>query len=202
MFIIISLNSTIRIAPAHFGKEFKSVVEDEINRQYANHVIENEGLCVCLHGIEKMSDPVIHFGDGGGHVNVDFRLLMFRPFEGEIVTGKIVMCHKTGILVSVNFFGHVFIPKEQLRPPCHFENNKVWVWTYVQETESHPMYYDVDEPVRFSVDRIVYGQRQSGMSGPGVSAAAADLKPNAGAETADILAQQPMHIVVRCRFYV
>lgn len=209
MFVLVTLSTTIRIAPAQFGKDFKVAIEDEINRQYSNHVLDGEGLCICLHSVNKMSEPGVHFGDGGAHVKVEFQLIVFRPFEGEVMTGKIVQCDRSGILVGLEFFGHIFVPKDKLKPPSHFD--QVWIWTWASDGQENAMYYDIGETVRVQVESISFAARKNTMPfgvlgvpnvagvAPGVSAAAAGALDAKLMMIEDVIDNQPMRIVATMR---
>ena len=43
-------------------------------------------------------------------MKVDFRALVFRPFRGEVLEGKISDANGAGLRVSLDFFDDVFIP--------------------------------------------------------------------------------------------
>jgi len=82
-------------------------------------VLNGQGLCICLHGLDSVGPPIIYGGDGAAHVRVQFRLAVFRPFAGEVIIAKVKACDPTGILVSVDFFDHIFIPAHALQHPSH-----------------------------------------------------------------------------------
>lgn len=60
--------------------------------------------------------------DGGAHVNVEFRMIVFRPFKGEVLTGRISSATAAGVKVRTDFFDEVFVPAAAL-----FEGS----WLYV-----------------------------------------------------------------------
>lgn len=39
-----------------------------------------------------MGDGIVYQGEGAAQVTVSFRLIVFKPFMGEIIVGKIVKC--------------------------------------------------------------------------------------------------------------
>ena len=41
---------------------------------------------------------------------VEFRMIMFRPVEGEVLLGKVLSSNKNGIRVSLEFTEDVWIP--------------------------------------------------------------------------------------------
>jgi DNA-directed RNA polymerase III subunit RPC8 len=48
---------------------------------------------------ERLSDVV-----------AEFRMTVFRPFVGEVLTGRIMAATYTGIRISLEFFDDIFIP--------------------------------------------------------------------------------------------
>jgi DNA-directed RNA polymerase III subunit RPC8 len=71
-------------------------------------VLQNVGLCICLWDVLRVSEGLIGQGDGNVNVNsqfteklqgmnfqadkltVEFRLVVFRPYKGEILQGVIL----------------------------------------------------------------------------------------------------------------
>lgn len=70
--------------------------------------------------------------DGGAHVNVEFRMIVFRPFKGEVLTGRISSATAAGVKVRTDFFDEVFVPAAAL-----FEGS----WLYVLFTSLSSFIY-------------------------------------------------------------
>jgi len=60
-------------------------------------VIQKIGLCICLWDITWASEGLIGHGTGLVNVNVEFRLVVFRPFKNEVLQGRITSCTQDGI---------------------------------------------------------------------------------------------------------
>ena len=78
-------------------------------------VIQKVGLCICVYDILTASEGYIGHGTGIANVNgkvpyqicrsipnlqgriVEFRLVVFRPFKGEVLVGKISSSTEHGI---------------------------------------------------------------------------------------------------------
>ena len=73
-------------------------------------MIQKIGLCICLYDVLRVQDGIIGYGTGEANVNVDFRLIFFRPFKGEIVLGQISSASEAGMksMQPVNFL--FFLP--------------------------------------------------------------------------------------------
>jgi DNA-directed RNA polymerase subunit E'/Rpb7 len=94
----------------------------------AAQVLTSQGLCICIHGLDSVGPPILYGGDGAAHIRVQFRLVVFRPFASEVIVGRVKGCDQTGLLVSVEFFDHIFIPAAELQFPSEFDpKEKLWV---------------------------------------------------------------------------
>lgn len=94
-------------------------MEDIINAKYANKVVHNTGLCIALYDIIKSGDGIVY--QGAANVNCTFRMIVFRPFKGEILTGRIASSTQHGIKVRMGgFFDDIFIT-----PDLMFEGTKL-----------------------------------------------------------------------------
>jgi DNA-directed RNA polymerase III subunit RPC8 len=68
-----------------------------LNTKYANRVIPDVGLCVCLFDIQEASEGKVKWGDGGLWHKLKARLVVFRPFVGEVLVGKVKSSDESGI---------------------------------------------------------------------------------------------------------
>lgn len=60
-------------------------------------------------------DGKVYPGEGSTAVTVQFRLVVFRPFDGEILLGTVKDSIPEGLIVSMGFFDHVFIPSGSMQ---------------------------------------------------------------------------------------
>ncbi|GLI80606.1 DNA-directed RNA polymerase III complex subunit Rpc25 [Penicillium ochrochloron] len=149
MFILTTISDLIQIAPEDFSKLSAVAIEDNINEKYANKVIQKIGLCVSFYDLLESSDGLIGHGTGLVNVNVKFRMIVFRPFKGEIMLGKISSSTDKGIKISVEFFNDILIPPSMLMDGATFDHgDQVWTW----DNDGTMFYLDVGEVVRFRVE--------------------------------------------------
>ncbi|XP_024516576.1 DNA-directed RNA polymerase III subunit RPC8 isoform X1 [Selaginella moellendorffii] len=153
MFVLSKLRDTLRIPPANLVLPLLDAITLEIHRLFLDKVVKDLGLCVSLYDIQSIEGGFVFPGDGAPTYTVEFQLVMFRPFPGEILVAKLKKCDKNGLVLSMGFFEDIIVPHHQLQQPSKFdENEKLWVWNY-QENE---MFMDLEEEVRFRVLKVRY----------------------------------------------
>ncbi|RMD39692.1 hypothetical protein DV735_g5416, partial [Chaetothyriales sp. CBS 134920] len=97
MFILTTISDLVALPPHSLYKRDMDNLSERLNSKYANHVIPRVGLCICLYDILNYSDGLVGAGTGNVNVNVEFRMIVFRPFKGEILTGVIKRCTREGL---------------------------------------------------------------------------------------------------------
>jgi len=88
MYVLTEMRDIVHVKPWQFDQDLRVVVEDELNKKYANKVIYELGLCIALFDILKIEDSYVFPGDGSSHTRVTFRYVVFRPFIDEVLQGK------------------------------------------------------------------------------------------------------------------
>ncbi|XP_013418028.1 DNA-directed RNA polymerase III subunit RPC8 [Lingula anatina] len=175
MFVLADIKDTVRIPPWQFNVKLTDAVVEALNKKLANKVVHNVGLCIALWDITKLEDSYILPGDGSSHTVVHFRYVVFRPFNDEVVIGKIKSSSKEGVHVSLEFFDDILIPSDALQHPSRFdEREQLWVWEYMVDEEKHDLYMDVGEEIRFRVVDEVFVDTTP--SGPEVSADSTEVQ--------------------------
>ncbi|XP_054160729.1 DNA-directed RNA polymerase III subunit RPC8-like [Oppia nitens] len=153
MYVLVQLEDTIRIPPHMFAISQKEAITDELNRKLANRVIINTGLCICLSDITKIGKSFLYQSDGATHTLVNFRFVVFRPFIGEVIVGKIRSSSMDGVLVSLGFFADIIIPPHYLQDNSKFdETEQLWFWEY----EDNKLFMDIGEKIRFKVKEELF----------------------------------------------
>lgn len=95
-------------------------------------VVQKIGLCISLFDVLWTSEGLIGHGTGLVNVNgtvtllvsaaiqhaymtiVEFRMIVFRPFKGEVMLGRIRSSTPSGIHLRTDFFDDIFVPYEEL----------------------------------------------------------------------------------------
>ncbi|ORY62239.1 RNA polymerase III subunit Rpc25 [Pseudomassariella vexata] len=158
MFILTKISDLVQVTPGDFEKKSRQAIEDNINAKYSNRVIQKIGLCICMYDLIWASEGLIGHGTGLVNINVEFRLLVFRPFKGETIVGKISSATPEGIHIRTDFFEEIFVHFKELPESTEFDHNqKVWTWN-MEEGEDR-IFYDKNEMVRLQViDEVWHDQ--------------------------------------------
>lgn len=59
-----------QVAPSKFSGDALDVLTAQIEGKFADRVIANVGLCICLHSYESIGDPYVYPSDGAAHYKV------------------------------------------------------------------------------------------------------------------------------------
>lgn len=155
MFILTLISDLVRIPPDRFHIKTMNAVTHELNNKYCNKIIPHVGLGISVYDVLSIDEGQVKPGDGASFINVKFRILVFKPVVGEILTGWITKCSNDGIQISIgNFFNDVFIPSNMLFENCVYNpNDNAWIWSMDEETQ---LYFDVNEMIRFRVEKEVF----------------------------------------------
>ncbi|KAL5604323.1 hypothetical protein BROUX41_002296 [Berkeleyomyces rouxiae] len=151
---ILAIADLVQIAPDDFSKRSRDAIEDNINAKYSNRVIQSIGLCICLYDLLWASEGLIGHGDGLVNVNVEFRVVVFRPFRGEVMLGRIRSSTPQGIYLRTDFFDDIFVDCDSLPAGVEYDHqNQNWVWSYEDPDSGsvENLIMDNNEMVRFQV---------------------------------------------------
>lgn len=153
MFVLSRLSDLIRIPPDQFNKKAKNSLIAELNKKYANKIINNLGLVVSVWDLIKVDDGLLKPGDGASFIKCVVRVVVFRPFVGEILTGWIEKCTPEGLKIKMEFFNDIFIPKNLLFEGSEYSiNDNAWIW----DADGTKLYLDINEKIRFRVEEEIF----------------------------------------------
>ncbi len=152
MFILEVLEDKVKAQPDQFDRCLRDIIIEQIELKYVNKIILRVGLCVAFYDFIEIGDPYIYPAEGSTHQSVKFRLVFFKPFDGETLTGKIIGSDEKGIRVSVGFFDDIFIPSARFLENCVFdEKMHLWIWKYGEPPDQNDFIMELDEQIRFKV---------------------------------------------------
>jgi DNA-directed RNA polymerase III subunit RPC8 len=166
---------TVHIAASEFGKPLLTAITDALAEKYPNKVVPDLGLCVTVYDIVDVGEAHIYAGNAAQHIAVEFRLVIFRPFVGEVLTGTVVAADPQGMRVSLGFFDEIHVPARALPTPNFWSAEEgVWVWNV---SEDHQLFFDLENVLRFRVDEIRFREERNAPRKPGGAAAGGATQP-------------------------
>ncbi|KAM9984544.1 hypothetical protein ACTFIY_008984 [Dictyostelium cf. discoideum] len=152
MFHLITIEDKVRIAPSQFNNEVQTI-EDEIEKKYTSKVVLNAGLFVALYDILGTGDSYVHSGDGGAHLMVRFRMVVFKPFKGEVLEGVIKKSSRESIQISLGFFHEIYLNPIELPNPSNYNQEEgLWYW----EWNENQLFFEDGGRVRFKIDQVEF----------------------------------------------
>ncbi|KAM7279175.1 hypothetical protein ACFE04_006309 [Oxalis oulophora] len=154
MFYLSLIEHTLRLPPSRFDLPLNQGIKKELEHIFIDKVIPKLGLCISVYDIKKIEGGFIYSGDGASTYQVQFRLVVFRPFVGEVISAKL---KESDTNVTLGFFDDIYVPVHFLPAPSHYEltrdRNRVrWIWEYDNQT------FPIDEidEIKFRVESVNY----------------------------------------------
>ncbi|CAL1408694.1 unnamed protein product [Linum trigynum] len=150
MFFLSLIEHKLRLPPEDLSLPLHKGIKKVLDGIFLDKVISNLGLCVSIYDIRNISGGFIQAGEGAPTYTVEFRMVVFRPFTGEIIVAKIIESDNDGLRLSLGFFDDIYVPAHQLPQPCHQipdpdRRYKVrWIWEYDIEDTGNPEQYNID----------------------------------------------------------
>ena len=148
MFVLVVVEDKIKTLPDQFNRDPVRVLEDQIEIKYCNKILVDAGLCISFYDFMEIGDPFVYPAEGSSHQQVKFRLAVFRPFAGEILTGRVFESNKDGLKISLGFFSDIKIPSNLLQSPSSFDPfTNLWTWKYENEEDTTDFVIDIGDEV-------------------------------------------------------
>ena len=85
-----TLEDNVRVLPQDLAKPSLQAITEVIEKLYIDKVISDLGLAVTIYDILHVEGGFIYPSDGAAHFTVKFRLIIFRPFVDEVLTGRLI----------------------------------------------------------------------------------------------------------------
>ncbi|CAG9330836.1 unnamed protein product [Blepharisma stoltei] len=144
MFILYTLKVQTELEPELLGLNIREAITLKLEERFIGKVLKNEGVCVAIYSFEIEQTFVRELYLESELVA---KIVVFKPFIGEILTGKIKESNSEGITVSMVFID-ALIPAAYLADPSGFDEQEgVFVWHF----DEHDLFYDIGETIRFKV---------------------------------------------------
>lgn len=154
MFVLLKMRENVKLSPQRMRQGFIPAIRQALGSKYCNRIVPKNGLCIAVFDVLEAGDPYVHPGhDASAHVNVLFRLLLFRPQLGEILEGVVRSSSEEGVRVTLQFYDDILIPPMMMKPQgMQFDaTEQVWSWAYNADDPAERLYLDVGENIRVCV---------------------------------------------------
>lgn len=152
MFVLSQIEHNLPMPPNLLSRPLVDAIKSELERLFLDKVVANLGLCVSVYDIVAVEGGFIFPGEGCSTYKVSFRLLMFRPFTGEVLVGKISGYDEKGLQVSLDFFSDICIPAHLMQFGTVRGEDGRWLL----KSGDDELYLDIDDDIRFLVSSIKY----------------------------------------------
>ncbi|CEF63186.1 DNA-directed RNA polymerase III subunit RPC8 [Strongyloides ratti] len=159
MFFSHHFEDTIKVESRELNQDFTTVLIRNINKKYGAKTIQQVGLCLAFESFSKVGDTYILPGDGNLFTPVEFLFTTWRPIVNEVIQGVIERSEPEGLVISMNFFSDIFIPKDKLPKVSKFcTSQNAWYWAYCDEdgNEAAQLYMDKGKIVKFKVVETIW----------------------------------------------
>ncbi|KAJ3678669.1 hypothetical protein LUZ60_002472 [Juncus effusus] len=156
MFYLSIIEHNLPLPPRLLNLPLHNAIKGELEKLFLDKVIANLGLCISVYDIRSVEGGFIYPGEGYSSYKVVFRLIMFKPFVGEAIVGKIESSDEFGLQVSLGFFNDIRIPKHLLMQPCNRGPDGIWVWNYGDGGEDSEYPLTINEEIRFRVSNVKF----------------------------------------------
>ncbi|KAJ4727369.1 DNA-directed RNA polymerase III subunit like [Melia azedarach] len=110
MFYTSKIQHTLRLPPHLLSLPLDEAIKIELENIFLDKLIANLGLCISIYDIDEIEGGFIYPGQGASTHKVKFRLIVFRPFVGEIISAKLKESDANGLRLSLGFFYDIYVP--------------------------------------------------------------------------------------------
>ncbi|KAI5663617.1 hypothetical protein M9H77_22940 [Catharanthus roseus] len=158
MFYLSEIEHTLRLPPHLLNLPLNEAIKGELEGLFLDKIIAKLGLCISVYDLRSIEGGFVFPGDGASTYTVKFRLLMFRPFVGEVIAARLKESTSDGLRLSLGFFDDINVPVPLLPNPSHAEpdpenkNQVRWIWEY--NGDNYPI--DGVDEIRFRVHAVNY----------------------------------------------
>ena len=148
MFLLYTIDTKIDCQPEKVSENYRESILSKADETFNCKIIKNQGVCICIYDL-KIIETIIT--EGYFQAIVDIRLVIFKPFLGEVLTGKIKDCTADGIEIDL-IFAKAFIPSAFLNESSSYDEIEgIFIWHY----DENELFYDKGEIIRFKVNAFI-----------------------------------------------
>ncbi|KAG6392795.1 hypothetical protein SASPL_147022 [Salvia splendens] len=154
MFFLSEIEHTLMLPPHLLNRPLDEAIKEQLDLIFLDKVSLSLSLSLSLYFLHLLTYTLL----ADSYFLVKFRLVMFRPFVGEIITARLKESTVDGLRLSLGFFDDIYVPVPFLFSPNRNEpvpghRNRVnWIWNYMDEDYS----VDAEDEIMFKVHDVSY----------------------------------------------
>ncbi|CAA7055550.1 unnamed protein product [Microthlaspi erraticum] len=158
MFYLSELKHTVRVPYHLLNLPLEEAIISVLQNVFLDKVLENLGLCVSIYDIKSVEGA--EYGAGTTSYQVGFRIVVFRPFVGEVIVANLKESGANGLRLTLGFFEDIYVPASFIPSPNRCEpdpydrNQMRWVCKIGKPKED--VIIDDSCQIRFQVESISY----------------------------------------------
>lgn len=158
MFKLVKIEDVLMLAPRLFGYPRLEALEYVVNKRLSDKIIPGVGLVIAFWDWVKVGEDALHIQTGECGTRCIFRVVVFAPFEGELMFGRISGAYDGGVFMELGFFDAITIPTKNLpKPSLYNEKERVWIWKPTFDGgEPQTFYMDITNESVFRVVEMVF----------------------------------------------
>ncbi|CAF2051886.1 unnamed protein product [Brassica napus] len=158
MFCLSEMEDTVRVPPDLLKLPLEVAIKKVLQKLLLNKVL-SIGLCVTIYDIKSAEGGFVLPGDGPATYKVRFRIVVFRPFVGEVIAARFKESDSNGLRLTLGFFEDIYVPAPLIPRPNRCEPDPYnrsqmrWVWIFEEQE------YIIDhscQQINFRVENISY----------------------------------------------
>ncbi|KAK1437304.1 hypothetical protein QVD17_03094 [Tagetes erecta] len=159
MFKLTKLERKLILKPHLLSLPLNEAVKGELEVLFVDKVIANVGLCISVYDIQSIDGGFIHANEGAPTFKVKFRVIIFLPVKGEIISARLKESNADGLRLSLGFFDDIYIPASLLLQPSESEpdseNMDQVKWSWLYDNKDKYLIDGYDE-IRFEVCNVMF----------------------------------------------
>jgi len=162
MFILVKHKDCITLPAARLAEDHGTVIEQILGKKYCNKVLMREGLSIGIYDITRTGVAEVRCGKGTPELNVEFRVIVFGPWIGEILTAEVCAIDEFGVRLTMGFTSDIIIPAEMFHQPAEYiPHSQSWDFTFMNEAgEALDGDFTMQnkDKVTFRVQQVLWGE--------------------------------------------
>ncbi|KAG2260713.1 hypothetical protein Bca52824_080007 [Brassica carinata] len=120
MFCLSELEDTVRVPPDLLNIPLEDAIKSVLQKTFLDKVL-SIGLCVSIYDIRSVEGGSVLPGDGAATYKVCFRIVVFRPFVGEVIAARFKESDSNVLRLTLGFFEDIYVPAPLIPRPNRCE---------------------------------------------------------------------------------